>query len=171
MACRSLTPPGSYSIVVTPTVEPTANTTATPVSTSERRTIDRRPSVRSTIAPSPGVLSRSSPPCTAIASGPHPNPPELALADLQHGAIEALGGDVEVVGAERLAVELDPALGEHPPGIRAREPEPLRQQSGHVDLAVARAHRQLGHLLGRLVAHEQAVEVLLGTARRVRPRK
>jgi hypothetical protein len=56
---------GPYSIVVTPTVAPTAKTTATPLSTSARRTIARTPSVRSTIAPSPGVLRRSRPPWTA----------------------------------------------------------------------------------------------------------
>src|SRR4051795_3708463 len=105
-------PPGSCSIVVTATVAPTANTTATPSDTSDRRTIDRTPSVRSTIAPLPGVLSRSRPPWTAIASGPHAQPAELPLADLQDRAVEPVGLEVERVGGHRLAIEPDAALGQ-----------------------------------------------------------
>src|SRR4051812_46000571 len=111
-ACRSATPPGSCSIVVTATVAPTANTTATPSETSERRTIVRSPSVRSRIAPFPGVLSRRSPLWTAIASGPDPQPAELTLADLQHGPVEPVRLEVERVGREGLAVEFHAALRE-----------------------------------------------------------
>src|SRR3954452_23578137 len=41
--------------------------------------------------------------------------PELPLADLHHAPVEAPGLDVEVLRGQRLAVELDGALGEHPP--------------------------------------------------------
>src|SRR4051794_11757784 len=166
-ACRSATPPGSYSIVVTATVEPTANTTATPVSTPERPTIDRTPSVRSTIAPLPGVLSRSSPACTAIASGPDPEPPELALAALEHRAVQAVGVEVEPVGRQRLAVQLDAALGEPAPHVRARHAQALGEELRQV-LGLG-ADLELRHLVRRLAAHVDAIEVLLRRPCRLGP--
>src|SRR6202008_2312820 len=71
-----LTAPGSYSIVVTATVEPTANTVTRPRSTSEAATTRATPSVRSTMCPLPGVSSRSIPPQTAIVL-PEPSPAHL----------------------------------------------------------------------------------------------
>src|SRR4051812_13503544 len=82
-------PPGSRSMAVTGDVEPTANTLTAPVRTSERRTIEWTPSVRSTIAPLAGVVSRSGPPWTGSLA-PDPQPAELALAHLQDRPVEAL---------------------------------------------------------------------------------
>src|SRR3954447_5866779 len=50
----------------------------------------------------------------AIASGPHAQTAELALADLQHRAVQAVGLEVERVGRQRLAGELEPAPRQPP---------------------------------------------------------
>src|SRR6185312_5567745 len=130
---RSETPPGSYSIVVTPTVAPIANTVTSPRSTPLVATIRATPSVRSTMWPLPGVCRRSIPPPAAIAPllrDLHAR--EAALAHLQHAAVEILCGHVQDVARHRLAVEPDRALGQAPARLRGRDAERLRQQRGQV---------------------------------------
>src|SRR6185437_2871053 len=130
---RSETPPGSYSMVVTPTVAPIANTQARPRSTPLVATMRATPSVRSTMWPLPGVCTRSIPPPTAIAPllrNLHAR--EAALAHLQHAAVEILSGHVQDAARNRLPVEPDRALGQAPARLRGRDTERLRQQRGQV---------------------------------------
>src|ERR1700759_350436 len=120
-ARRSQTPPGSYSIVVTPTVAPTANTVTTPRSTPLVATMRATPSVRSTMSPSPCVCRRNIPPRTAIAPSPgllddfHAR--ETALAQLQHAAVQVRGRHVQDVRGHGFAVEADRALLQATPGL------------------------------------------------------
>ncbi len=44
--------------------------------------------------------------------------PEAALAHLEHAAVQAIGRHVQILAAERLAVELDAALGQQPARLR-----------------------------------------------------
>ena len=50
---------------------------------------------------------------------------------------------------QRLAVEPDAALGQHPPGVRARHAEAVGDRRRQVDRAVGGRHRELLDLLGR----------------------
>src|SRR5919109_4721713 len=52
-----------------------------------------------------------------------PDAAEMPLAELQHTAVELGRRHVERLGRQRLAVELDAALGQHPPCVRARATE------------------------------------------------
>src|SRR5438309_9235328 len=133
---RSETPPRSYSIVVTATVAPGANTVATPRPAPAVRTTLATPAVMSTISPFPAVSRRSCPAWTLIASpaspAVHAHAREAPLAGLEHAAVELLAGDVERVGRHGGAVELHAALGEQAPPLRGRDAEGLAQHRGHV---------------------------------------
>ena len=58
------------------------------------------------------------------------------------------------------------ALGHQPPRLRARVAEGRGDEGREVHLAAVARDREVVDLLGRLVAHDRAVEVLLGAARR-----
>jgi hypothetical protein len=47
-----------------------------------------------------------------------PNPCKSALSELQHATVDRLGGAVEDIDGDRLAVEPDPALGQRAPRLR-----------------------------------------------------
>src|ERR1700758_5156946 len=160
-AWRSLTPPGSYSIVVTATVAPTANTVTRPRSTELAATIRSTPSVRSTMCPWPGVWSRSMPPHTPMPL-PDLDPGEAPLAELQDAPVELGGGQVERPGGHGLAVDPHPALGQAAPSLGCRDPERAGQQGREVhDLAVGRVGDGVD-LVRSLMADVDPVEVLLG---------
>ena len=55
------------------------------------------------------------------------------LADLQNRIGKPFRGQVEIVRPELLAVEPDPALAEQPPRLRARQPEVVPYERGHVN--------------------------------------
>src|ERR1700733_5213775 len=121
---RSLTPPGSYSIVVTATVAPTANTVTSPRSAPTVETIRETPSVMSTTSPSPAVCRRSIPPETVIAPDPDRSsrpgqtgrpdldPGEPPLAELDDPSVQLSLGEVEHPARHEDAVELHRALGD-----------------------------------------------------------
>ena len=46
-----------------------------------------------------------------------PQPPKAALAHLQHAAVQPLGGYVQLVAGQRLAVELHAALSQQPASL------------------------------------------------------
>src|SRR5690242_7574141 len=126
------------------------------------------PAVRSTMWPCPLVRNRSIALWTAIARARSaaPQSPEAPLADLEHRAVEPLGREVLLVGAERLAVEAHAALLEQAPALRPRQPEDRLHQRGQVDAAVDRLEGGVLDLLRRPMLDVEAVEALLGRARR-----
>src|SRR5918995_1449098 len=87
---------------------------------------------------------------------------EAALADLQHGALQTGNGKVEVLAAERLAIELDAALGDQPAALGAGDPEGIAQDGGHVDGVSVGRDAVPGNLVGEVAIDVQAIEVRLG---------
>ena len=132
-------PPRSNSIVVTASVEPTPNTTATPSCTWEARTTERTPSVRSTISPSPRVETRSRPPCAAT----QPATRTRAKRRLPARRTRA----VDALAAAGRARPTTASSTRTPPGrdqaarLRARHPERVAQRLRAVDrVAVGGRH-------------------------------
>src|SRR5262245_22231215 len=81
---------------------------------------------------------------------------ELPLAGLQHGSVEAAGVELEL--ADRLAVETDASLADHPPPVARRLAEPALEQLGQIHDPL---DLDLGQLVRRLVTPDDAREVLL----------
>ncbi len=92
-----------------------------------------------------------------------PQARELALAELQHAAVERLGRDVERLGRQRLAVELDAALGQLAPRLGARAAE-RRRRSPRAGAASRRCAATTASAIssGICVGDEHAVEAGLG---------
>src|SRR5829696_2611533 len=100
----------------------------------------------------------------------HPQAAEPAAPDLQDRAVEPFGREVYVVAAQRLTVELHGALGQEPARLRAGVPEAVGDHAGEVHRGRPIAvHREVLDRLGRLLAHDGAVEVRLRPAGRILP--
>src|SRR5947209_7335057 len=93
-------------------------------------------------------------------------PNEAPLASLENRPGQPLARDVQLV--HRVAVELDPALGDEAASLARREAERFGEQRGQVN-RIAGRQRVLGQLLGCLPTPDDAGEVLLGLARRLLP--
>src|SRR5205823_5234690 len=78
---------------------------------------------------------------------------------------QPLGGEVLLVGTERLPVEAYPSLLEQAAALGPRQPEESLQQRRQVHGAVDRLEGCVLDLLRRLPLDMQAVEVLLGALR------
>src|SRR5689334_18918095 len=90
---------------------------------------------------------------------------EATLAELEHRAVEPLGGNIELIAIENLAIQLDAALGEQAPRLGPRHAEVVAHQGRQMHRIVARELRLLD-LVRNAPLHEQAVEVLLGASGR-----
>src|SRR6185503_997671 len=91
---------------------------------------------------------------------------KATLPDLQQRSSERGAREVEVV--DNGALELDPALGDHPPRVARREAEARRDQGRQVHRVAVR-QRERGHLLGRAALPDDAREVRLGGCGRLLP--
>src|SRR2546421_8246420 len=150
-------------MVVTATVEPRAATQTTPCCAPAAPTTRATPSVMSTMWPCPRVWNRSMPLWTAMpASSGLPQPAKAPLADLEDRAVQALGGEVLLVGTERLPVEADPSLLEQPAALGPRQPGQRLQQRRQVHGAVHRLGGGVLELLPRLSLRVPPVGALLG---------
>ena len=133
-ARRSATPPGSYSIVVTATVEPTANTSPGRARTSRGAStldpcgdIDDLPVPRGP-QPHSAAVDRH----RVIPSHPHAGEP--ALAELQDAGRRARRPADRASPSPTGSPSTRTApLGEAPPRLRGRDPEGLRDQRRQVD--------------------------------------
>src|SRR5207244_7346025 len=86
---------------------------------------------------------------------------ELAPADLDDCAVERRG--VDLVRADRLAVQPDPALVDLAAPVARRAAELRLEDRRQIDDAVARRKRRFRHLGGRLMpAHDPCEMVLAG---------
>ena len=83
------------------------------------------------------------------------------LPNLHHGSVEAVERQVELPPIHHAVVDPYPALFDQPSRLASAEAKQLGEQGGQVDRPVG-GHGRLLDLLGLLVAHVQAVEVLLG---------
>src|SRR5688572_20338449 len=91
---------------------------------------------------------------------------ETTPADLQNAPRELLGRQVEGVAGERLAVELDGALGDQAPGLAAARAEGSGDQGRQVDRAAPELDGR--DVVGDLVADVDLVETRLGGLARPR---
>ena len=71
-------------------------------------------------------------------------------ANLKNSAAQPLRRDVELIGAQLLAVDPHPAAGDEPPGLPARHSERLADHRGDVH-RIAVGKREIGDILGNLV--------------------
>src|SRR5436190_21460081 len=155
-------------MVVIATVEPVANSETTPRSIPDVRRTLCTPGVMSTMWPWPGVSSASMPPWTVIDPATsadvrgHAHPGEASLAELEHLAVDEGRGQIESAVADRLAVQLDPALGQGASRLGGRDRERVGQQRRQMDLRPVGRPAHGGHLLRRAVLDEHSVELRLG---------
>ena len=85
-----------------------------------------------------------------------------ALADLEHPAVQALGGQIERVGVDRLPVHPHPALPDQPARLARGEVELRRDQGRQVHDPVLRAHVGDLDLVRQLALDVDPVEPRLG---------
>src|SRR3954471_593218 len=83
------------------------------------------------------------------------------LSDLQHAAVEPLGGDVELLAAELLAIQADAAPRQQAASLRARDLEQVVHECPKVDYLAGRQLR-LFDLVGQGALDVEPVEVSLG---------
>src|SRR5437764_15486904 len=81
-----------------------------------------------------------------------------ALSELEDLPVELLRRHVELTAVDGLPIELDPAVSQQPPGLRARDPEVLCDQRGQVHHGV-RGKLGLLDVVRHAVLHVQTVEV------------
>src|SRR2546421_4446061 len=85
-------------------------------------------------------------------------PHESALSGLAEGPLEPGPWEVDLV--HRLAVHLDPALGDQAPRLACRPHAEVLDEKGRQVDGIPVRKRRLGHLLGRLVLAHHMGEML-----------
>src|SRR5919197_1232007 len=91
---------------------------------------------------------------------------EAALPELEHGAVEPGGGQVELSVGERLSVEPHPPLRDQSPGLGTGYSEVVPDERRKMD-RITRRELRLLHVVRERALDEQPIEVLLRLAGRV----